>query len=89
MEMLMAIVSSIDEYLSQDPKNVAVFHCVGGKGRTGTVIACYLLYSGMLSNTQEAMTYFAVRRSSTEKGVTQPSQIRYGELFAITKYDKK
>jgi len=24
-------------------------HCVGGKGRTGTVIACYLTFTGLFS----------------------------------------
>lgn len=34
----------MDNWLKGDPKHVAVVHCLGGKGRTGTVIACYLRY---------------------------------------------
>ena len=34
----------MDNWLKGDPKHVAVVHCLGGKGRTGTVIACYLRF---------------------------------------------
>lgn len=64
------------DYLQEDPKNVAVVHCVGGKGRTGTVIVCYLVYIGMFQTVKEAMEYFTQKRSSTNNGVKQPSQKR-------------
>lgn len=68
---------------------MAVVHCTGGKGRTGinfilyffnivgTVIACYMVYCGLFETTDEALNYFAEKRSKREKGVTQPSQRRY------------
>jgi len=54
---------------------------VGGKGRTGTVIAAYLLYSGIFVDPQEALDFFASRRSTIKRGVTQPSQQRYVNYF--------
>ena len=66
-------------------------------GRTGTVASCYMFYSGILFITYEnsnensiglfddinfAASHFAKRRSLSEKGVTQPSQIRYIHYFS-------
>jgi hypothetical protein len=77
LEQLFRIVASMHEFLKQDPCNVAVVHCIGGKGRTGTVIACYLAYAGIFEDTQSALQHFASMRSAKEKGVTQPSQKRF------------
>jgi protein tyrosine phosphatase len=33
--------------LRDDNANVAVVHCLAGRGRTGLVICAYLIYSGM------------------------------------------
>jgi phosphatidylinositol-3,4,5-trisphosphate 3-phosphatase/dual-specificity protein phosphatase PTEN len=56
---------------------VAVVHCMGGKGRTGTVIACYLVYAGIFTDTMAALQHFGEKRSSISKGVVQAAQIRY------------
>ena len=42
--------------------NVAAVHCLGGKGRTGVVVACYLFFMGMFSSVSEALSYFAQKR---------------------------
>ena len=79
--MLFTIVKSIDGWLQVDPENVAVVHCKGGKGRTGLVICCWLIYSTLCLHPDEAQTLFAEKRSSTGRGVKQPSQKRYIEYF--------
>lgn len=52
---------------------MAVTHCNAGKGRTGTAISSFLIYSGMADNFLEALTFYGWRRFSNGRGVTQPA----------------
>jgi len=71
---------SARNFLMQSPQNVISVHCKAGKGRTGTMIACYFVYCGM-GTAEEALTLFGKMRTSNSKGVTIPSQIRYVHYF--------
>ncbi len=44
--MLFKMCTSIESWLLADPKNVAAVHCLTGRGRTSTVLACYLAWVG-------------------------------------------
>jgi len=81
LEMLFKIVFSITDFVTANPDHVAVVHCMGGKGRTGTVVACCLMYSNLFKDTLDALNHFAQKRSSISKGVIQASQIRYTKYF--------
>jgi protein-tyrosine phosphatase len=48
----------------RDPGNVVAVHCKAGKGRTGTIVACFLLYTQTFSSAEASMAYFAARRSN-------------------------
>lgn len=80
--MLFKICKDMYDYL-KDPANVVVVHCNAGKGRTGTSIACFLMYSGLSKNSQDAIRYYGRKRFSTGLGITQPSQIRYVRYFEL------
>jgi phosphatidylinositol-3,4,5-trisphosphate 3-phosphatase/dual-specificity protein phosphatase PTEN len=67
----------------KDEKNVVFVHCNAGKGRTGTLICCYLMYCGFSDTAQNAITYYGWKRFKHGRGVTQPSQVRY--LFYFEK----
>jgi phosphatidylinositol-3,4,5-trisphosphate 3-phosphatase/dual-specificity protein phosphatase PTEN len=60
--------------LDSDPETVIVVHCLGGKGRTGSLIGCLLYMSGQFSSIDHANTFYKERRGVN---VTYPSQIRY------------
>eukprot|EP01112_Ceratiomyxa_fruticulosa_P011203 TRINITY_DN3026_c0_g1_i1.p1 TRINITY_DN3026_c0_g1~~TRINITY_DN3026_c0_g1_i1.p1 ORF type:complete len:401 (-),score=56.31 TRINITY_DN3026_c0_g1_i1:147-1349(-) len=77
LERLITNIQIMDDWLNADPLNVVAIHCKAGRGRTGTLIAAYLVYKQYYTNAYEALLYFAVRRSSSENGVSVPSQRRY------------
>ena len=68
-------------YLTCNPRGVACIHCKAGKGRTGVMIVCYLIFSGLCQNSDEALAHYAKQRTLNNKGVTIPSQIRYIKYF--------
>ena len=78
-------------YLTAHPNGVAAIHCKAGKGRTGVMIVCYLIFSGLCKNTDEALIHYANQRTINKKGVTIASQIRYikyFETFLSSNYEK-
>lgn len=81
LDLYLKLVEMIDNWLRADDNHVAVVHCKGGKGRTGTVIVSLLYFRGECSTVEEAEQLFASMRSSKSKGVTQPSQRRYIKYF--------
>ena len=76
LRKLFQIIKSIHSWLNADSKNVVVIHCLAGKGRTGLVIAAYFLYCGLFNTPENALSYFACRRSTNNWGVTNPCQVR-------------
>lgn len=82
LDLLFKACAQMSDWLLRSPSNVAVVHCKAGKGRTGTLICCFLLFSGRVCTPEDAMKVYRVKRFSEGGGVTQPSQKRYIEYFA-------
>lgn len=54
-------------FLSSNVEYVAAIHCKAGKGRTGVMICCYLLFSGIAKSACDAFNLYADRRSYIRK----------------------
>lgn len=76
------LCQDLHEYLSANDDNVAALHCKAGKGRTGTVIAAYFVYTQAICDPSDALTFFGQKRTANSKGVTIPSQRRYVHYFS-------
>lgn len=81
LNLLFQICKKIYENLIKNEDIVAIINCKAGKGRTGTIICCFLLFTGMFNDPIKAMEYYSIKRFKSGEGVTQPSQKRYIHLF--------
>ncbi|KAL3525883.1 hypothetical protein ACH5RR_014255 [Cinchona calisaya] len=75
LPMIKEFCEDVDSWLSSDPKNIAVIHCMAGKGRTGLMVSSYLVYMGM--SAEKALQVYAQKRTTNNEGVSIPSQRRY------------
>eukprot|EP01100_Stratorugosa_tubuloviscum_P004103 TRINITY_DN200_c1_g2_i1.p1 TRINITY_DN200_c1_g2~~TRINITY_DN200_c1_g2_i1.p1 ORF type:complete len:377 (+),score=137.40 TRINITY_DN200_c1_g2_i1:21-1151(+) len=80
-ELIFNFCKDVEEWFNQHEKNVVVVHCKAGKGRTGLMICCWLIYSKIWQEPREAMSFYAAMRTYNQKGLTIPSQIRYVRYF--------
>merc|ERR1719330_624753 len=71
---LLVLCRDIEEYLHASKQNVVAIHCKAGKGRTGLVIASYLLHCREFSSAHDALADYGQLRTHNAKGVTIPSQ---------------
>jgi hypothetical protein len=80
--LLFKICASVKSWLDADDKNVAVIHCLTGKGRTVALMSCILTWIGEFASPMEALQYVAERRAISADLLTIPSQRRYVQYFS-------
>lgn len=81
IDLLFSACKAIEEWISKEILNVVAVNCRAGKGRTGTLICCYMIYCGKFSDAESALLYYKAKRFKEGGGVTQPSQVRYVKYF--------
>lgn len=62
--LLFNICTSVESWLDADEKNVAVLHCLTGRGRTAALMSCILTWIGEFTSPVEALQYVAERRGT-------------------------
>ena len=81
LNLMKSFCEDAKKFLDEDKNNVIAVHCKAGKGRTGTLICCLLLYMNVFETAKESLLYYGIMRAENGKGVTIPSQIRYVNYF--------
>lgn len=81
-EMIRPLCRTVERFLAEAEDHVVAVHCKAGKGRTGVMITACLLHLGLCSSADEALAYYAQKRTYDGKGVTIRSQKRYCHYFA-------
>ena len=54
-------------YLFRYPDGICAIHCKAGKGRTGVMIVCYMIFAGICNDSVEALKVFGKLRSVNGK----------------------
>lgn len=81
--LLLKLFVSLESWLKADSRNVAVLHCLTGKGRTSTVLAAFLCWMGeaQFSDIYQTLEYIASCKHVSVDDLTIPSQRRYASYF--------
>mmetsp|Transcript_8857 Transcript_8857/g.13216 ORF Transcript_8857/g.13216 Transcript_8857/m.13216 type:complete len:795 (+) Transcript_8857:27-2411(+) len=82
--LMLKILLSVESWLKADERNVAVMHCLTGRGRTSTVMAAFLTWmgeAGFQEDPNKALEYIAHCKRMDAEALTIPSQRRYVSYF--------
>lgn len=64
--MLFEICDKMSDYLNKSSDTVVAVHCNHGKGRTGTIVCCFLLYCNVFRDANLVIEFYAKKRFEIE-----------------------
>lgn len=73
--LVLDFCKDVHKWLQEHPENVAVVHCKAGKGRTGLMICCYLLYSEYMKTPEDSMNFYAAMRTFNQKVILSEQRV--------------
>ena len=66
-KMLFDICAKMMDFLHHNERRIVAVHCNHGKGRTGTIICCFMLFCNLFKGDPDiAMDYYAKKRFETD-----------------------
>ncbi|KMZ70475.1 hypothetical protein ZOSMA_19G00570 [Zostera marina] len=84
LSMIKRFCESVYSWLSRDSRNIAVIHCMAGKGRTGLMVCAYLVYCGM--TVDEALDLYAEKRTTNIEGKANAVVFYWSKLLSFAKH---
>ncbi|CAD7704520.1 unnamed protein product [Ostreobium quekettii] len=79
--MIKRFCEDASAWLDASERNIAVVHCKAGRGRTGVLICCLLLWRRLCAKPEDVIRYYGDKRSTSGRGVAIASQLRYIHHF--------
>ena len=67
IKLILEFCIDIVLYLNRNPDGLCAIHCKAGKGRTGVMIVCYMIFTGICNSSQDALKIFAEKRTINSK----------------------
>jgi phosphatidylinositol-3,4,5-trisphosphate 3-phosphatase/dual-specificity protein phosphatase PTEN len=85
LKRIQGFCESVANWCENIDGNVASIHCKAGKGRTGFLISCFLLHLNdeRWASAEDALMFFARKRTYNAQGVTIPSQKRFVKYYEM------
>jgi len=81
MSRLLKLCMTMEAWLKSEEKNVVVVHCLTGRGRSVTVMACLLEWIGQAESAEDALRFVCDRRGVEIAEAVVPTQLRYVRMF--------
>ncbi len=70
-------------WLDADPRNVVAIHCKAGRGRTGFIVSCFILYEEIRFSALDAINLFSFKRTKDGDAVHQVRSINGASLNSV------
>ena len=85
LDHVLDLCSKMLDYLSRDLRNVVVVYCLDGKSSTAYIVCGLLIYSGLVTSVEAALTIFSAKRCDPVLTSCQLESLQHLASLAATK----